>query len=364
MAALKACRLAAQTAAEAPTTTTSLRHLRIASSAATHSYPAYADVERLQGRLQRALLSWKAAAAAAAMATPSAAAENTTPSRSSQLPAPPAPSLISFTPQPTYTLGRRQTAPVDDTERARLTAPLTVFSSSSPSSRAETASFTPAVVNAPRGGLATYHGPGQVVFWPVIDLHSPLHRNFSVRDYACLLEKTTIAALATFTAGRLRGFTTENPGVWVRHGETAADGVDGAPAADNERDERKISALGVHLRRHVTGLGVAVNFGMPVSGPEAMNPWARIVACGIGDKRVTSIAAETGAATAGLDVTIGQEADSAAAELADVWAAEFATRLGLPTAAAAGSTEEIRLGAMGASLPAVTLERVIPEDVD
>ncbi|OTA62618.1 hypothetical protein K449DRAFT_303989, partial [Hypoxylon sp. EC38] len=124
------------------------------------------------------------------------------------------------------------------------------------------------VLHAPRGGLTTYHGPGQVVLWPVIDLRSPLHGHFSVRDYVCLLEKTTIATLRELY--NIDVFTTSNPGVW--------------------EEEKKIAALGVHLRRHVTGLGVAINFGMPVDGSEFVNPWARIVACGLGEKGVTTVA--------------------------------------------------------------------------
>ncbi|KAJ1336072.1 lipoyl(octanoyl) transferase 2 [Microdochium nivale] len=397
MAAAIACRVAAKTAAAAPATSTGtstvLRHLRVVSCAATHEYPTYANVERLQARLQRELLSWKTAAAAAA----ATAAEEEDTTRTTSLspkrpPQPPPPTLISFTPQPTYTLGRRQTAPLNDAERARLTAPLTMPSSPSPSPSSiptsGTKTFTPAVTGAQRGGLATYHGPGQVVLWPVIDLRSPLHRGFSVRDYACLLEKTTIAALAKFGAGQsggdgLRGFTTENPGVWVRRRRP---GHGGGRHAQGD-DERKISALGVHLRRHVTGLGVAVNFGMPVAGPEATNPWARIVACGLGDKGVTSIAAETAAAVASLspegeagtgdvrhqqqaDVIVGPEADSTAAEIANIWAAEFATRLGLlttsATTTATGASPEN--GAKGSEIaasfssPAVVMEHVIVKE--
>ncbi|KAH7037168.1 uncharacterized protein B0I36DRAFT_62537 [Microdochium trichocladiopsis] len=371
MAAGGACRLASKAAASplpsssSPSANTRLRHLRIASSAAKHEYPAYADVERLQSRLQRELLSWKAAASSATQPLhksiqPGNSNNNSTASTEGRTPpvtpppSPPLPTLISFTPKPTYTLGRRQTAPLSAAERARLEAPLAVSATSSSTKETATSTmFSPAVISAPRGGLATYHGPGQVVFWPVLDLHSPLHRHFTVRDYACLLEKTTIAALARFAG--VRGFTTENPGVWVRHrGEAVAPATAGANGGEDgtgQGDERKISALGVHLRRHVTGLGVAVNFGMPVSGPEETNPWARIVACGLGDKRVTSIAAESEGRLVGLPGLGGGEDnngdgsgaghDAVADALADVWAEEFAARLGLaaPEAAADSGIE-------------------------
>ncbi|KAI1869412.1 hypothetical protein JX265_006502 [Neoarthrinium moseri] len=268
-----------------------LRHIRIPPVPSTGKsvaprYPTYAHVDSIQSKLQARLLDYKA-------------------SLSSEHPKPaPAPSILSFTPAPTYTLGRRQTQPLSAEQERRLRAPLHVqhpvlnsrdgHDKYSAGEGSQSRSFAPEVTNTPRGGLATYHGPGQVVFWPVIDLHSPLHRHFTVRDYACLLEKTTIAALARATEvfspqgvtvlrdaekTVIRGFTTkENPGVWVN-----------SHPAQGPEHERKIAALGVQLRRHVTSLGVAVNISMPVSGPELTNPWGRIVACGIEDKGVTSV---------------------------------------------------------------------------
>lgn len=174
--------------------------------------------------------------------------------------------------------------------------------------------FRPDVTHAPRGGLTTYHGPGQLVLWPVIDLHSPLHAHLSVRDYACLLEKTTIATLARRWG--LDGFTTANPGVWVR-------------STQQEGDERKIAALGVHLRRHVTGLGVAINYNTPVTGPEETNPWGRIVACGLGDRSVTSVCAELGRMSKSSSATTKQNDDGKKEidDLAETWWSEFLTRL-------------------------------------
>lgn len=347
----------------------SLRHLRIPSwpMASPPRFPSYAAVEHLQSELQRNLLSWKSAApapgtgdsaessgAGAAAAAAAAAAP------------PPLPTLISFTPKPTYTLGRRQTAPLTQSELARLTAPLEVsssLSSSSPTPSSATSSssssFQPAVSNAPRGGLTTYHGPGQVVFWPVIDLRSPLHAHFTVRDYACLLEKTTIATLAKFG---IQGFTTENPGVWVRH-------HGGAAASGGDDDERKVAALGVHLRRHVTGLGVAVNYGMPVTGPETRNPWGRIVACGLGDKGVTSITAELQDSgrprqeneeeeEGGKRAAIGGEQQQVTGDaIASAWALEFATRLKLVTSS--GNT-----GAAATDSLVRVEELIIEDDVE
>lgn len=168
----------------------------------------------------------------------------------------------------------------------------------------------------------------------MIDLHSPHHKHFSVRDYACLLEKTTIAALERVTArgdtlpetGRtkpLKGFTTDNPGVWVEHspsGLWSAKSSVSSPQSSGE--ERKISALGVHLRRHVTGLGVAINVSMPIAGREAINPWGRIVACGLEDRRVTNLVTELTGSNDDHHL-----AETLLDELHGVWAEEFERRL-------------------------------------
>lgn len=276
-----------------------LQHIHIPGF--THRLPSYDLAVAIQSKLQQRLLDYKAAAA------------SFTEGYSPPLPPPPPPTILSFTPAPTYTLGRRQTTPLSPAEEARLQGRLDtswqknyqgIFNGRTVDHGHNYASFYPVIRNAPRGGLTTYHGPGQVVFWPVLDLKSPLHRHCSVRDYACLLEKTTIASIAEAATAALpsfppsavrqkevQGFTTENPGVWVRRqwvdGDDEADGHPGP-----EGEERKIAALGVHLRRHVTGLGVAVNCSMPVRGFEEYNPWQRIVACGLEGKRVTSLAYE------------------------------------------------------------------------
>ncbi|KAI1421770.1 hypothetical protein F5Y12DRAFT_667629 [Xylaria sp. FL1777] len=285
---------------------TALRHLTLPSqpSALLPQFPSYAFASRVQTALQQELLAWKARA-------PDFRGP------------PPPPSVISFTPTPTYTLGRRQTEPLSESETARLRSPLFVPTASTSegwvdsdgmSRRGNAAFFLPAITHAPRGGLTTYHGPGQLVIWPVIDLHSPLHAHLTVRDYACLLEKTTIATLEQLWG--LAGFTTANPGVWVRAG--------GSRGADVGGDERKIAALGVHLRRHVTGLGVAINYSTPVTGPVETNPWGRIVACGLGDREVTSVRAELG-----ISNSTGQANDdhTALASLGETWRAEFQKRL-------------------------------------
>ncbi|KAF7542218.1 hypothetical protein G7Z17_g11773 [Cylindrodendrum hubeiense] len=183
--------------------------------------------------------------------------------------------LLAWKTAPTITLGRRQSA-LTLSQSSRLQAPLRVALPHRPVPVPE-ASFIPDVRQTARGGLTTYHGPGQLVFWPVLDMHSPLYARYSVLSYAAHLEATTRRLLTDLFG--LESYTTrDEPGIWV-------------PTSAGE-PERKIAALGVHHRRHVTSLGIALNIDIPVAGPEDVNPWARFVPCGLDGKLVTSVAAE------------------------------------------------------------------------
>ncbi|KAM3453613.1 hypothetical protein MY3296_003644 [Beauveria thailandica] len=215
----------------------------------------------------------------------------------------PRPQLLSFQTQPTYTLGRRQDA-LTPSQAARLAQPLRVSLPRDGGGRSSQL-YTPQVRQTSRGGLTTYHGPGQLVLWPVLDMHSPLHARFGVASYARLLEETTRSVLA-HRFGVATYTNQEEPGVWAG---TAAEVSAG-------RDERKIAALGVHHRRYVTALGVALNVHVPTGGDDqARNPWARFVPCGLQGKKVTSVAAETGRE----DEDEGWDMEG----LAEEWAARF-----------------------------------------
>jgi lipoyl(octanoyl) transferase len=119
-----------------------------------------------------------------------------------------------------------------------------------------------------RGGDITYHGPGQVVGYPILDLE-----NFftDIHRYMRLLEEAVIQTLSEFevSAGRIPGLT----GVWVN------------PESEKPR---KICALGVKTIRWVTMLGFALNVN-----PD-LKYFSHIVPCGIQDKEVTSLEKETG----------------------------------------------------------------------
>jgi lipoyl(octanoyl) transferase len=121
-----------------------------------------------------------------------------------------------------------------------------------------------------RGGDITYHGPGQIVVYPILDLE-----NFftDIHQYMRLLEESVIQTLTAFgiNAGRIKGLT----GVWIDY--------------ENETTARKICALGVKTSRWVTMHGLAFNVNT------LLEYFKYIVPCGIDDKAVTSLEKELNA---------------------------------------------------------------------
>ncbi len=119
-----------------------------------------------------------------------------------------------------------------------------------------------------RGGDVTYHGPGQLVAYPLLNLDS---HGLGVKDYVKLLEETVIRTIGIYgiIGERVEGAT----GVWIGKGGSR---------------ERKISAIGVRCSRFCTMHGVALNVNVDLSGFTVINP------CGFTDKGVTSMSAELG----------------------------------------------------------------------
>jgi lipoyl(octanoyl) transferase len=120
-----------------------------------------------------------------------------------------------------------------------------------------------------RGGDITYHGPGQIVVYPILDLeqiYTDIHR------YLRTLEEAVILTLASYgiAAERYEGYT----GVWLD--------------ADNPAKARKICAMGVRCSRWITMHGLAFNVNTD------LNYFSHIVPCGIDDKQVTSMQQELG----------------------------------------------------------------------
>ena len=128
-----------------------------------------------------------------------------------------------------------------------------------------------AVVQSDRGGQVTYHGPGQVVAYPLIDLK---RAGYYVKEYVYRIEESVIKTLAHFgvTGHRIAG----SPGIYVRlddpHAHAALTGP--RPPTDPFRGLGTIAALGIKVSRHCTYHGVALNVAMD------LEPYSRINPCG------------------------------------------------------------------------------------
>lgn len=127
-----------------------------------------------------------------------------------------------------------------------------------------------------RGGDVTYHGPGQLVGYPILDLRSFTlsGRRVGAVDYVRLLEEALIRALGDFAvpAQRIAGRT----GVWTVSGTVP---------------EKKIAAIGVHISRGITSHGLALNVTTD------LRDFDLIVPCGISDRTVTSLELEAAGST-------------------------------------------------------------------
>jgi lipoyl(octanoyl) transferase len=167
-----------------------------------------------------------------------------------------------------------------------------------------------------RGGRVTYHGPGQLVAYPIVSL-KPYEDD--VHEYVRRLERVAISSLAAHgvAAGTIEGLT----GVWT---EGEAPGPEaGAGAA------RKIGSIGVHVSRGVTTHGMAVNVN------NDLQPFEWVVPCGIENCHVTSLSRELGA-----EQDLAAFADTVAARYAEVFA-----RRAVETEPAALGLDLARLGA-------------------
>lgn len=120
------------------------------------------------------------------------------------------------------------------------------------------------IVDVDRGGKVTYHGPGQLVGYPIVRVQDVL-------DYIRTLERGLVAALQGEGVAGVRSRPEDGPdytGVWV--------------------EGRKIASIGVHLARGVTTHGWAVNV------ENDLEPFSWVVPCGLDGVRMTSLTAETG----------------------------------------------------------------------
>jgi lipoyl(octanoyl) transferase len=130
------------------------------------------------------------------------------------------------------------------------------------------------VIDVDRGGKITWHGPGQLVGYPIVALPDPI----DVVAYVRRLEEALIEVCAGFglTAGRVDG----RSGVWVAADEPGP--------GSRHRPDRKVAAIGIRVARGVTMHGFALNCDPDLAA------FGSIVPCGIPDAGVTSLSAELG----------------------------------------------------------------------
>jgi lipoyl(octanoyl) transferase len=151
------------------------------------------------------------------------------------------------------------------------------------------------LVETDRGGDATFHGPGQLVAYPVLDLKPDF---CDIRRFVNGLERSMIDTVAEYglTAGPLAG----HPGVWLE------------ALPEYGLTERKIGALGARVRRWVTNHGLALNVNTN------LEYFDFIVPCGIRDKGVTSLECELN-----REIPMGEVMDRLAGHLARIFGREL-----------------------------------------
>lgn len=167
---------------------------------------------------------------------------------------------------PTYTLGRRsEIDDLGDPEQHRLAGI--------------------DVCRTPRGGGITYHGPGQLVAYPIIDLRGvgcqpPGATRVDVAGFVTALESAMCETLGKFgvEAFPIPGLT----GIWV------GEGIE--PGAVTSGRTRKVGSIGLRVNRGITSHGISLNLDLD------LEPFERVRACGMDDCHQTSVALEVGSA--------------------------------------------------------------------
>lgn len=157
------------------------------------------------------------------------------------------------------------------------------------------------VVQTNRGGQVTFHGPGQVMAYPLVNLQ---RAGYYVKEYVFKLEESVIRTLAHFgvTGHRVAGA----PGIYVRLDDPFSHAalVGPAPAGDPFKGLGKISALGIKVSRHCTYHGAALNVAMDLQPFERINP------CGYAGLKTVDLF------TIGVETTWGDAARVLAGQLA------------------------------------------------
>lgn len=141
------------------------------------------------------------------------------------------------------------------------------------------------VIDVDRGGKITWHGPGQLVGYPIMQLPRPI----DVVGYVRWLEQVLIDSVAEFgvTATRVDG----RSGVWVQQGDSFV----------------KIAAIGIRVSEHTTMHGFALNCN------NSLEPYETIIACGIADAKTSTLAELTG-----KDITPAEAAEVVKRHLGEI----------------------------------------------
>jgi lipoyl(octanoyl) transferase len=194
-----------------------------------------------------------------------------------------------------------------------------------------------------RGGDVTYHGPGQLVGYPIFDLRSLLNAKggrLGPVDFVRMMEEALIRVCGMYgvRAGRIAGLT----GVWC--GGVADDDV--AEQRPGKGEDRKICAIGIHVSRGITSHGFAFNVTTDLRDFQLINP------CGITDKPVTSLEREV---PEGLEVP-GLE------EIAHQAARQFGHVFGQQVLAIE-SLDAMRAQAVSKTMPAEDTPLQVPAEV-
>jgi lipoyl(octanoyl) transferase len=162
------------------------------------------------------------------------------------------------------------------------------------------------VVQTDRGGQVTFHGPGQVVAYPLIDLN---RAGYYVKEYVYRIEESVLKTLAHFgvTGHRVAG----SPGIYVRLDNPGSHAALTTPLnpVDPFKGLGKIAALGIKVSRHCTYHGVALNVAMD------LEPFSRINPCGYRGLQTTDLA------QLGVQASWQEAADVLAAKLCSYLAA-------------------------------------------
>ena len=156
------------------------------------------------------------------------------------------------------------------------------------------------VVQTNRGGQVTFHGPGQVMAYPLVDLQ---RAGYYVKEYVYKLEESVIQTLAHFgvTGHRVAGA----PGIYVRLDDPFSHAAWVGPALPNDpfKGLGKISALGIKVSRHRTYHGAALNVAMD------LEPFNRINPCGYAGLKTVDLS------TIGVDASWHEAAQVLAGQL-------------------------------------------------